>query len=48
LSKPPMRLLPGEPVSPKNIVTTTRIGITQDTHRKWRFYIKGNAFVSKL
>jgi DNA-3-methyladenine glycosylase len=48
LQKPPLRLLPGEPIGPKNIVTATRIGISQDTHRLWRFYIRGNRHVSTL
>lgn len=29
------------------IVATTRIGITKDSHRLWRFYIKGNKYISK-
>ncbi|MEM3126498.1 MAG: DNA-3-methyladenine glycosylase [Candidatus Woesearchaeota archaeon] len=29
------------------IVATTRVGIREDTHLPWRFYIKGNSCVSK-
>jgi len=29
------------------IITTTRIGITTGVEKKWRYYIKGNSFVSK-
>lgn len=47
LTKPPLRLIPGAPISRKAIVQTTRIGITSDSHRLWRFYIKDNPFVSK-
>lgn len=34
-------------ISPKGITTTSRIGITRDTHRQWRFYITDNPYVSK-
>ncbi len=30
------------------IATSSRIGIKNGTDRQWRFYIKGNAFVSRL
>ena len=30
-----------------DIITTTRIGITQGTDLPYRFYIKGNSFISK-
>ena len=32
---------------PKEIITTTRIGISKATDLKWRFYIKDNPWVSK-
>ena len=35
-------LIPGEIVVP-----ATRIGISRDTHRLWRFYIQDNAYVSR-
>lgn len=47
ITMPPLLLLPGELVPNSQVVQTTRIGITNDTHRKWRFYIKNNPFVSK-
>jgi DNA-3-methyladenine glycosylase len=34
-------------INPKEIVTTTRIGITQAADYPWRFYIKDNKWVSK-
>ena len=46
LSKYPLRIKVNPPLPKDQIVATTRIGITKDTHRKWRFYIKDNPFVS--
>jgi DNA-3-methyladenine glycosylase len=46
LRVPPLQLLVEPPVAPEEIATTTRIGITRDTHRLWRFYLKNNTFVS--
>ena len=34
-------------IEPENIVTTTRIGISQAVDYPWRFYIKDNPWVSK-
>lgn len=47
LSQSPLRLEKKEDVNPDQIVATTRIGITRDTHRPWRFYVKANPWVSK-
>jgi DNA-3-methyladenine glycosylase len=39
-------LIEGE--SPKSVIgTSTRIGITRGTEKKWRFFLKGNEWVSK-
>lgn len=40
-------LLDQQPVAAKDIVITTRIGITKSVDLPWRFYIKDNPFVSK-
>ncbi|MGE5400037.1 MAG: DNA-3-methyladenine glycosylase [Ignavibacteriales bacterium] len=40
-------LLDQQPVAEKDIVITTRIGITKSVDLPWRFYIKDNPFVSK-
>jgi len=36
-----------EDIDEKNIIQTTRIGITKATDLPWRFYIKDNKFISK-
>jgi DNA-3-methyladenine glycosylase len=47
LSAEPLVLRPGDTVPSSTITATTRIGITKDAHRLWRFYIRDNPFVSK-
>lgn len=42
----PLRLIMRTPTVLEQIVQTTRIGITKDVSRPWRFYIKDNLFVS--
>jgi DNA-3-methyladenine glycosylase len=37
----------GERVKTSQIQTTTRIGIQVGVEKKWRFFIKGNSFVSR-
>jgi DNA-3-methyladenine glycosylase len=40
-------LITTEPVPRSRIVAATRIGISSAQEKKWRFYIKGNKWVSK-
>lgn len=47
LSLPPLRLEPGDPVTAEDIVTAPRIGITRAVEHPWRFYLRGNPWVSK-
>lgn len=47
LTQPPLQLILGNPIPEDNIVTTTRIGITRAVDKPWRFYIKGNPWVSR-
>jgi DNA-3-methyladenine glycosylase len=46
----PMRLLPddsGRELSASDVVRTTRIGITREMDKLWRFHISGNPYVSR-
>jgi DNA-3-methyladenine glycosylase len=47
LRRTPLRLHIMEPVGPEAITTTTRIGISKDADRPWRFYETANPFVSR-
>lgn len=47
LQKAPLQLVEQPALANKEIVATTRIGITKDTHRKWRFYVRNNSWISK-
>lgn len=44
----PLQLIITPKVPDKLIVQTTRIGISRDTQRRWRFYLRDNPYVSKL
>jgi DNA-3-methyladenine glycosylase len=46
LTEPPLQLAIRPPLDKKFIKQTTRIGITRDTHRLWRFFVEQNPFVS--
>lgn len=45
LSQPPLLLLPGDPDG--EIAVSPRIGIKNGTEHLWRFFIKGNTYVSR-
>ncbi len=47
LAKEPLKLIIPEAHQPGEIVQTTRIGISRGRDVPWRFYIKGNPYVSK-
>jgi len=46
MRKAPFQLISQPQVEPDQIVTTTRIGITRERDRLWRFYLKDNLYVS--
>ena len=46
LSRPPLRILAGEPVSDEEVGVTPRIGITQAADWPLRWLLRGNAYVS--
>lgn len=48
LSLSPLQLQFEPPINSRLIAQTTRIGISREQHQRWRFYLKGNPFVSKL
>lgn len=47
LTKSPLKLSLQPVLSEENIVTASRIGIREATELPWRFYIKGNAYISR-
>jgi DNA-3-methyladenine glycosylase len=47
LDQPPLVLAVGEPVPPRDVICTTRIGISRGTDSKWRFYDGRSRHVSR-
>jgi DNA-3-methyladenine glycosylase len=47
LHKQPLRLVLEPPINRADIVRATRIGISRGQDVPWRFYIRGNSYVSK-
>jgi len=46
LTSSPLRIT-GPPGTVEHVVETTRIGITKAADEQWRFYERGNRFISK-
>ncbi|MBL8159638.1 DNA-3-methyladenine glycosylase [Candidatus Saccharibacteria bacterium] len=47
LRQPLMRLILQPPLPPASIVQTVRVGLSQGTETPWRFYERGNPYVSR-
>ena len=47
LRRQPLKLQMKPPVARADIVQTTRIGISRGQKTPWRFYIRGNSYISK-
>lgn len=47
LRQEPLRLIIAPALAAKDIVQTTRIGISRGKEQPWRFYVRGNGWVSK-
>jgi DNA-3-methyladenine glycosylase len=47
LAGPEITLLGGEPVPDSAVAITSRIGISTAKGKKWRFYVRGNPYVSR-
>lgn len=48
LRRLPLRLELGDSITQESIMQTTRIGIAKGVDVPWRFYIRGNSWVSKV
>jgi len=48
LTRSPLKLILQKPLDAALITQTKRVGISQDKHRLWRFYITGNEYVSRM
>ncbi|UCF18505.1 MAG: DNA-3-methyladenine glycosylase [Gemmatimonadota bacterium] len=47
LDEPPLIIAAGEPLAPRDLVRTARIGIARGADKRWRYYDRRSPFVSR-